>query len=486
MGDMFYEHSLATVWKISLKKLSENAKSMLEILSCLDPDGVPESLLREGSKGHAELSFLSGTLPFTDAVAELLRNGLISKTVTQVQTTGTTLSRRTRSLAVHRLVQETVFHQQFGSAQSTTFSRAVDLCLTVYPHPTRSNFRLMHRWPDCEKYMPHLLALNTRSLDSPNLALDSRLAELFLYGSWYLYERRLPELALPLLNTAKKICNDESSGVDWFLRSRILSCFGCVLFECSRYAESERFFRQALDIRLENVQPDDILLAHGYQDIALPVTAQGIYEEAIELQTKALAVVDLNDDDFTRRDMTFHIHHNMARTYEAAGQPEKGLPLHFHQGDEFGNGLRKEMSESGAINLYAIGNCYLAQADPRGIEYHTRALKIRKQLVGDRGFYYGVSLHKMGRILHEGGNLEEAAEAFQQAREIFGESHDGQRELVRSTYHLSVVQQELGKVMESKSLLTEAERLYSEISGVPRKSVPTGEDFDKLVIYIHN
>lgn len=483
---MFYEHSLATVWKISLRKLSQQAASLLAILSCLDPDGVPEILLRKGSRGHAELQYLSDTVPFVDAVGELLRNGLVSKNTTQVQTAGRTLNRRgTRSLAVHRLVQETVFHNQDETAQSEVFSNAVDLCLTVYPHPTRSNFRLMHKWSECEELMPHLLALNARSLDSPRLILDCRLAELFLYGSWYLYERRLPELSLPLLDTAKKICNDPKSGIDWFLQSRIFSCFGCVLFECSKYADSEIYFRQALQIRLENVEMNDVLLAHGYQDIALPVTAQGRYDEAIELQKKALVVVELNDDDFTRRDMSFHIHHNMARTYEAAGKSEEGLPLHFAQGDEFGNGLREEMSESGAVNLYAIGNCYLAQNDPRGIEYHTRALKIRKQLVGEKGFYYGISLHKMGRILQEGGNLAEAADAFQQACDIFANSLDAQRELARSTYYLSMVCRDLGNVSEADERMTKAEKLYSKIMGTNKVDLAQG-DFDNLVIYIHN
>lgn len=487
VGDMFYEHSLATVWKISLKKLSDNAASLLAILSCLDPDGIPESLLREGSKGHPDLLYLSRTVSFIDVVSELMRNGLISKNITQVQTGGASLNRRgTRSLAVHRLVQETVFHQQDKAAQNSTFSSAVKLCLTVYPHPTRSNFRLMHRWPECEKLLPHLLALNSRSLDSTDLELDARLAELFLYGSWYLYERRLPELSLPLLETAKKICENSSTGIDWFLKARTLSCFGCVLFECSKYQDSEKFFRKALEIRLKNVEDSDILLAHGYQDVALPVTAQGRYDEAIELQKRALAVVELNGDDFTRRDMTFHIHHNMARTYEAAGQPEMGLTLHFNQGDEFGDGLRTEMSESGAVNLYAIGNCYLAQNNPIGIEYHTRALKIRKQLVGERGFYYGVSLHKMGCILYEGGNFAEAGDAFEQARDIFSNSLDAQRELARSTYFLSVVNRELGHLAEADKLLAEAQMLMCQITGSKAEDGDLNDKFSKLVIYIHN
>lgn len=484
--DLFYEHSLATVWKISLKKLSDNATSLLKILSCLDPDGVPEDLLRKGSKRFAHLRYLSSTISFVDAVGELMRNGLISKNLTKTEAGGFALSKKaTRSLVVHRLVQETVFHQQEAASQSATFSDAVDLCLELFPHPTRTNFRLMHRWPECEQLLPHLLALNSKTLDSDTLARDGRLAELFLYGSWYLYERRMPELALPLLATAKAICDDPASLVDWFFRSRVLSCFGCILFECSRYAESESFFRQALDIRLLNVAADDVLLAHGYQDIALPVTAQARYDEAVVLQKKGLAVAELNSDDFTRRDMRFHINHNMARTLEAAGQPEKALPLHFEQGDEFGNGLRQEQSESGAVNLYAIGNCYLARNDRTGIDYHTRSLKIRKSIVGDKGFYYGVSLHKLGRILLDSANWTEAEDALQQARDIFADSLEAQRELARSTYYLSLVKKGLGDVKQAAALMDEAKRLRVEITGEKPVDPETNDRFDQLVIYIH-
>ncbi|KAK2589954.1 hypothetical protein QQS21_012366 [Conoideocrella luteorostrata] len=299
----------------------------------------------------------------------------------------------------------------------------------------------MSKWSECQRYLPHVLALNSRLRSSPSLVPDTRLAELFLYAGWYLYERRAPELAIPLLSTARCVYDEKEVKEDWFLWSRILSAFGCVLFECSRYKESESYFRQALMIRLENVAADDILLAHGYQDTALPLSRQGRYLEAIELQKKALDIISRNSDNFTKRDMTFHVHHNMARTYEASGFPEEGLRLHFHQGDEFGSGLRTEMSESGAVNLYAIGNCHLALGNrEKGIQYHARALKIRLSLVGNQGFHYGISLHKMGCILQSDNQNRQSLEAFQSAANIFSQAHEATRELSLTLYRLSLVE----------------------------------------------
>jgi tetratricopeptide (TPR) repeat protein len=372
--NIFYTHSLATVWEISIQRLSSASTMLLSILSCLDPDGVPEAMIRQGTKESVELAFLSSAKAYSDAASELLRNGLVWKRNKQVPAGDTGQPKKQpRGLSLHRLVANAAFLQQNAEERQKTISKAVQVGLNVFPHPTRTNFRLMHRWAECEAALPQLLALESRCDSTPDLVLDIQLAELFLYAGWYLYERRAPEVAIPLLNRARKVVEDENNGADWFLKSRILSAFGFVLFECSRYAESEHYFREALAIRLDNAPSDDILLAHSYQDTALPVSGQVRYQEAIDLQTKALEIVEQSQDDFTRRDMMFHIHHNMARTYEAAGNAEEALKLHLHQGDEFGNGLRLEMSESGAVNLYSIGNCHLALGNQeRGIHYHSR------------------------------------------------------------------------------------------------------------------
>jgi hypothetical protein len=41
--DMSYSHSLTTVWDISFSHLNDNGRHLLEILSFLDPDSIPES-----------------------------------------------------------------------------------------------------------------------------------------------------------------------------------------------------------------------------------------------------------------------------------------------------------------------------------------------------------------------------------------------------------------------------------------------------------
>lgn len=40
-----YEHTLNTVWDLTLSNLSPTAESLLRVLAFLDPDNIPESLL---------------------------------------------------------------------------------------------------------------------------------------------------------------------------------------------------------------------------------------------------------------------------------------------------------------------------------------------------------------------------------------------------------------------------------------------------------
>ena len=190
------------------------------------------------------------------------------------------------------------------------------------------------------------------------------------------------------------------------------------------------------------------------------------------------------DDDFTPRDMMFHIHHNMARAYEALGNPVEALRLHLDQGDAQGNGLRKENTASGAVNLYAIGNCYLNLGDSRGVDYHIKALKIREALVGD-DYLTAISLHKMGVIMYQGGSLEEASNLLERAKGIFESSTDAKREVSRTAFHWSFVKRSLGMDDDANLLEDEAWNSRIEIEGGERVDQSGSLGFDQLAIYLN-
>ena len=52
-----YEHTLSTVWELSLGQLSGPSRTLQTILAFLDPDKVHESVLREGGEAIQEGNF---------------------------------------------------------------------------------------------------------------------------------------------------------------------------------------------------------------------------------------------------------------------------------------------------------------------------------------------------------------------------------------------------------------------------------------------
>jgi len=52
-----YEKTLGTVWDVALQRLDRDALTLIQVLSMMNPDGVPEDMLR-GDHREPELAFL--------------------------------------------------------------------------------------------------------------------------------------------------------------------------------------------------------------------------------------------------------------------------------------------------------------------------------------------------------------------------------------------------------------------------------------------
>ncbi|KUJ12380.1 uncharacterized protein LY89DRAFT_709615 [Mollisia scopiformis] len=451
--NLFYEHSLATVWQVSITRLSTNCLKLLRILSYFDPDGVPEVLLWEGAKESDVLSFLRRGLPYFNALHELISRGL---------------------------------NQLFGDA--------LEVLLGAWPVNNDNPFRMNALWPQCSLYLPRVLALETRCRDSPYIKPRVGVIRLFFYASWYLFERRMSELTFPLLQTARGICARNGDSDPFF--AKLLTAYGCVCLECDQVPHAAEKFSQVVDCYRKRAEPNDWLLATALSDLGCARTDLGDYARSEQLFSEALRVANAIPGP-AGKDWQVHVGHNLSRLLIMMGRPEEALRLQFLQGDEFAGGLIQEDSQRGALFLYGIGNTYLALAQKKGIEgaeerrmafqYHTRTLKVRTQLCGDH-YITGTSLHKVGVLLHEAGDHQSAGNVLQHAITIFDESFNADRELARSLFHFSLVKSDLGEAMEASRLLTEAWQYQERITGTKRN--PDIEKdyslFDKLVLYVHN
>ncbi|KAM0491754.1 hypothetical protein ACHAP8_010384 [Fusarium lateritium] len=502
--NLFYEYSLATVWRVSIVMLGKNALKLLRLMSYFDPDGVPESLfwdVGKKSKGQ-DLSFLQPGFSYHTAVQELISRSLITKA--EYGAVAGQASTKARSLTVHRLVQETVFHQLSEEEQAGLLAEALNMLLTVWPANKENPFRMNAFWPLCSLYLPHVLALEARCRDASYLKPPGGFVQLFFHASWYLYERRLSEFAFPLLQTARSICAQNGDTDPWF--PKLMTAYGAVCMEADRLEESAEWFSQVVTIYREDyernqkeaAQSDEDyiwLLATSLSDLGCAYTGMVQYDRAEEVFKEGLLVIKGVKNKDIYKDWSVHISRNLSRLYCHMGRPEESIKLNSEYDDDFVDG-KSENTQREALRLYRLGNIYLAlalkdntrsaQHRDRGFDFHSRALRIRQQVFGEH-FMTAISLHKIGVLLYNTGDFEGASDTLEHAIIIFKQSFMATREKARSLFYFSLVKEKMGDEHQAKTLLNDAWRYMTEATGKERdaKNEKDRDVFDKVVLHTH-
>ncbi|KAK7413382.1 hypothetical protein QQX98_007759 [Neonectria punicea] len=480
------EHSLATVWNISLQNIDAQSTQLLRIFPYLDPDGVPVSLLRKGAHGNQDAGYLASATTFLQVSRQLMKHGLCARanvfcdTVSELKSTDPA----TTAITTHRLVLQTTFHRSSETEKACALAQAVALLVSEFPAVSESQFRLSSLWKECHMLPPHVEAVMARC-DENQLQLPSEFVPVLCAGGRYLVERRSFAGAEKFFTTAEDIC--KAHGLqDWKQAQFVKRSLGGILLESTalRFDEAVREVVTHYEATLE---PEDPILGVTYSDLAQALTAKGNYDEDISLCKRALSIVSKMKDDKARRDTRFHVHHNMARIYEMMGLPDEAYRLHLFEGDAQGKGLREEQSVYGAWNLYAIGNCLRLQKDPRAMEIHAKALKIRQDLLGDH-YYTAISYHKLGQLHLENGQFQEADDAFQQAHKILKDPlGNTEAELARTLWYWSLAKEKLPQEQEKSAQELRKEALRTAVSFLNQAGGEedkwSNDDFDNLVVY---
>ena len=167
-----YEHTIASVWALDSLR---HGRALLEVLSFLDPDGIPEMVLTTTLKSISLVEFPKTLFAYQTARTELLQSSLITKTVDTVQ--------------IHRLVQDAARTQLDKSSIKRVFSVALALVASVWPFEAFGWRHGIARWDVCEQILPQVLALQHHR-SRMNITHDSfkenfQLAKLLTDAGWY-------------------------------------------------------------------------------------------------------------------------------------------------------------------------------------------------------------------------------------------------------------------------------------------------------------
>lgn len=146
---IFYNKSINALWNISFKTLDSQSRAILKVLSFFSPDSVPQDIF--DSKATATglpdaLKFCATRLAFWDAIEKLLTRALVKRDKTS------------KSLSLHRLVQESFIYVMTPLEKQQNFNNAVTLIYNAHPrHDDRAT--LYQKWNQCALLLPHVLHL---------------------------------------------------------------------------------------------------------------------------------------------------------------------------------------------------------------------------------------------------------------------------------------------------------------------------------------
>ena len=144
-----YQHTVGTAWAVD--QLSASTRSLLQVLSVLDPDRIPEELLAVDGRKEVELpNYPIKKDEYFNARAELINTAFVTNNMA------------TKELRIHRLVQDVVRQGMEEDKLHAIYAAAALLISDIWPYvsgsdPTRNQF-----WhiPKAEKYTAHVCRLH--------------------------------------------------------------------------------------------------------------------------------------------------------------------------------------------------------------------------------------------------------------------------------------------------------------------------------------
>jgi len=172
-----YNKSIHMVWELAVSGLSPEAKNMFDLCAFYDSDRILECLVTSGTISEHGFPLPSSTefptsYEFYEAISELRQRSLVEK--------------NERQLKVHRTLQAVAIRNIDPERSRLVFSTAVKMVAFKYPKHSPGQLHMAHLWMDCELYLPHVIALESRYKTSPT-SLDPpppEFAELLYNCSW--------------------------------------------------------------------------------------------------------------------------------------------------------------------------------------------------------------------------------------------------------------------------------------------------------------
>lgn len=166
------QQTIASIWNI--ESLPPPAVALLQVLSMLDADMIPEDILVTGAPDADLDNFPKDKVGYFEAREALIKSSLISRNI------------ELSFLKLHRLVQDVVRQKLAAEEYRLVYNAAVTLVTAVWPFLDSSNLNQVERLRKVQRYFPHVASfkfLLERKTPS-HLKAHIRISALFNEAAW--------------------------------------------------------------------------------------------------------------------------------------------------------------------------------------------------------------------------------------------------------------------------------------------------------------
>ncbi|KAL8305078.1 hypothetical protein RB598_003018 [Gaeumannomyces tritici] len=500
-GRKGHEKSIWTVWALESLK---HGRSLLEVLSMLDPDGILEDLLtNEAAKPVQLKTFPKTPTEYQKARTELLQSSLISK------------DNSSKRIVIHRLIQDTARAKMTTAQFNETFDACLHLVSSMWPYEKFGWRHGVARWARCEELFPHVVTLRRladqiQTLDGHGGDLKNRLRlpKLLIDAGWYYHETGHSTESEPYFDFSIKICRSilaqlknstptQSGVTNGFIEADLKSMMaevhhnlGCIGTETNRPEFTLHHFQLYNDMMIResgsHTRGRDSRLHISWNELGNAFMMNRRWADGERCFTTSIESAKLQPD-YKPTDASFpHVNLGLAywlmgRHDAAMAQLKAGL---CHREQAFG--VNDSQSFITGRFLHAIGNVKASLGlYGESFVFHSRALAQYQKTIGKNHHRTGDVHVKMAEHFIRDKKFPAASEHICEALRIFGDRPAYRHEKMRALFKAAAMYSGQGKETEAVQARDRCAALYGELYPGSGKAAAdlTDADVDDAVAF---
>jgi tetratricopeptide (TPR) repeat protein len=448
-----YPDTVATTWALSIGKVDQAARVLLNLCAFFAPDGIPLDAIREGARSLPSPfdSVAADAVRLDSAIAGLLRFSLIG--------------RKGEDLSVHRLVQAVV-RDRLSDAQRRTWARAaVGLLNQRFPFDSDD----VRTWPVCARLLAH--ALQAAHWTEALATAPEAAARLLNQVGLYLRARAEFTNARALYERALRI-GEAALGAEHHDVGTVANNLGLVLQALGDLPGARVLYERALRIGEAALGMKHPTVATYADNLGLVLQAQGDFPGARALFERALRIADAALG--AEHPMVATYANNLGVVLRAQGDFAGARELFERalQIDEEAYGPDHPDVARDANNLGSLLQDLDDHIGARGL--FERALRISVAALGAEHPTVAACANNLGSVLQDLGDLAGAQALYERALRIDEAAYGpGHPDVARNANNLGSVLQRQGDFAGARVLYERALRIFRVAFGDDHRRTKT-------------